>query len=317
MKPLKSAIKAIFEYTMDAMRYLSHSSTLTTKHENLESRIIAHYHVLEKGLCMPNFRYKFGQEIISSLLDLLARYEAANLPLDNPQFRTAVSVLCKYYDLHLQNGQDISSYFPATKYEKILTHTNNCGGYIELEQDSYFSDATSEFSVFAQSRFSIREFSDRSIPLNLIENAITVAQKSPSVCNRQTSRVYYFQSREITQKLLLLQNGNRGFGHQINHLLIVTSTLQSFDGINERYQSYIDGGMFAMSLLYALHNNKLAACPLNWSVTNKTDKRFKELSGIPDHENIIMLIGVGYPPKSFKAASSTRKALREVLSIKQ
>src|SRR3546814_20513526 len=83
--------------------------------------------------------------------------------------------------------------------------------------------------------------------------AVELALHSPSVCNRQASYVYCLQSREIIDRALSLQNGNRGFGHEIPCLLILCTDLSAFDTAGERYQHWIDGGMFSMSLVWALH----------------------------------------------------------------
>ena len=62
-----------------------------------------------------------------------------------------------------------------------------------------------------------------------------------------------------------------------------------------------------MSLLYALHYNKLGACPLNWSVERNVEKKLKKKLKIPDSENIIMSISVGHIPNDLSVATSPRK----------
>src|SRR3546814_11150576 len=86
----------------------------------------------------------------------------------------------------------------------------------------------------------------RSVPSAVIEEAVELALHSPSVCDRQASYVYCLQSREIIDRALSLQNGNRGFGHEIPCLLILCTDLSAFDTAGERYQHWIDGGMFSM-----------------------------------------------------------------------
>src|SRR3546814_1994141 len=72
---------------------------------------------------------------------------------------------------------------------------------------------------------------------------------------------------EIIDRALSLQNGNRGFGHEIPCLLILCTDLSAFDTAGERYQHWIDGGMFSMSLVWALHALGYSSCCLNWSKT--------------------------------------------------
>src|SRR3546814_11683998 len=67
---------------------------------------------------------------------------------------------------------------------------------------------------FFRTRASVRDYSSAPVPSAVIEEAVELALHSPSVCNRQASYVYCLQSREIIDRALSLQNGNRGFGHE-------------------------------------------------------------------------------------------------------
>ncbi|RCJ14711.1 nitroreductase [Nostoc sp. ATCC 43529] len=143
-----------------------------------------------------------------------------------------------------------------------------------------------------------------------------MAQKTPSVCNRQSSKVYVFSSDEDKRKVLSYQSGNRGFGDQASKVLIVVSDLENFTLIGERNQCWIDGGMYAMSLVYALHSLGLATCCLNWSVEHSVDKALKKSTNIKDSESIIMMIAIGHLPEELRVAQSPRKPLQEVLIVK-
>jgi len=142
-----------------------------------------------------------------------------------------------------------------------------------------------------------------------------IAQKSPSVCNRQGSKAYVITDKERISKTLSFQNGNRGFGHLANKLIIVTTDLRVFEGVHERNQSYIDGGLFAMSLLYGLHYFNLGACSLNWCNDYRVDQEFKKFIGINDYENIVMMISVGHLQDNFRVGVSQRRDLDEVLTF--
>ena len=142
-----------------------------------------------------------------------------------------------------------------------------------------------------------------------------IAQKSPSVCNRQSSKVYIIDNEELKGKILKMQNGNRGFGHLANKIIIVTSNLKAFNGIGERNQSYIDGGMFGMSLLYALHYKGLGTCAVNWAVNSNQDKKIRKELNINLSENILFMVLVGHIPNMFNVAKSTRKNMSDILKV--
>lgn len=78
---------------------------------------------------------------------------------------------------------------------------------------------------------------------------------------------------------------------------------------------YKAGGMYAMNLLYALHAYKIGACALNWKGEKNTEVKLRTLLHIPDNEEIIIVIAVGYPPKEFKYVASSRNNIDESLVI--
>ena len=70
-----------------------------------------------------------------------------------------------------------------------------------------------------------------------------------------------------------------------------------------------------MTLLLALHHLNLGAVSLNWSVLPDQDKGAREAGSIPDHERIIVMIGVGHLVDEFCCCASQRRAPEEIISI--
>ena len=163
---------------------------------------------------------------------------------------------------------------------------------------------------FFWSRHSVRQYADTPVPMDMIRQAVDMARKTPTVCNRQGPRVHVF---EDAQQALNWQPGNKGFGHLASRGLIVTADLQAFSGNGERNQPFVDGGMFAMSLLYALHALGLGACPLAWSMRPSDDRAMRTALGIPDSEAVIMMISVGHLPETLQVAKSHRMPLEHIL----
>ena len=79
--------------------------------------------------------------------------------------------------------------------------------------------------------------------------------------------------------------------------------------MGERNQCWIDGGMFAMSLVLGLHAQGLGTCFLNWSKSAPEDKAMRALLQLPPQEAIITLIAVGNLPRSLSVAKSVRPPL--------
>ena len=166
----------------------------------------------------------------------------------------------------------------------------------------------------ALSRYSVRDFSEEPVAPKIIDQAVVWAQKSPSVCNRQGTRVHAVKRRELICEIMELHGGTRGFTEQIDTLLVVTGDLEIFFGVGERNQAYVDAGIFSMSLLYGLHYQGVGSCSLHWCVTPSKDRELRQMVGVPDEEVIVMLIAVGSLPEKFKVAHSQRRPSVDILT---
>ena len=312
MRVVLVTYKLFFNLWIDGVRYLKQSRTL--RHdtpEKLRSAIVAHYHVLEKGLAMPDRKFTFGRDIAANLVKLLTIWEQKHYPAD-VQIVSAYRVLSIYADAV---GFDVVNTIPGLDVCIKVNQKAMCanGGVHSVLKRDILELGKGKFSELIKARRSIRNYTNREVEDYYIKEAVRLAQFSPSVCNRQCGRVFWTKDRDRIKKVLELQNGNRGFGHLAGALLIVTSDLNVFEGISERNQSYIDGGLFSMSILYALSYLGLGACPLNWCVDNHKDRVLRKLIALPDSHIVVMMISVGHLPDSFMIAASQKNELSKVL----
>lgn len=309
--------EVLSNYFYDLERYSKFASSSSNDYDNLKARITANYHVIEKGLSLKETRLGFGKETISYLCSCLNQYIQNGYNTDNEQFQSAVRVLSAYCEFHNQRQYDVSDIQqklePYKDYidQKKIVH----GGSIRISKDDILDTLAKHFEDLANSRHSIRNFSDNPVDISLVIRAISIANKTPSVCNRQSCFVYVLDNKDAKNKALSCQNGNRGFGDRADKVLVVTSNLRSFFASRERNQAFIDGGMFAMTLIYALHSLGLGSCPLNWAVNKREDTLLRELLPIEDKEVVIMMIAVGNLPDEFQVACSQRKPIEECYKI--
>jgi nitroreductase len=112
-----------------------------------------------------------------------------------------------------------------------------------------------------------------------------------------------------------LQSGCFGFGDTADFLAVITTDISSFVGAHERNQSFVDGGMYAMSFLYALHCKGLGGCPLHWMLPPRRSQKLRGLLGIPESRNIIMVISVGNLPDNIRTAKSVRHEVEEQYTV--
>lgn len=312
----RTIIRTISNYCYDLRRYLKYSTTITLANnkKRLEARIIAHYHVIEKGLSLPEPRLGFGKPMIFSLMKLLRLYKRKKYSENNIQVQAALGVLQAYKAYHVANNYNIKDV--ERELNDLISETDNfLGGVISVNKNELIKAINRDFSSFVNNRFSIRDFSDEKVDINLIIDAIKLSQKTPSVCNRQSWKSYIIRDKNKQAIIQELQSGNRGFGDIVDTFLIVTTDITSFDGVKERYQPFIDGGMYAMSVIYSLHSMGLGTCALNWSVVKETDKRLRTELGISESEIVILVIAVGHLKPNFKVAKSTRKKVEDTYEI--
>lgn len=194
--------------------------------------------------------------------------------------------------------------------------TNNApSGIIVMTEIDLKKGILKEPGEFFNSRYSVREFSDRPVCKNKLKSAISLSLKTPSACNRQPWHVYHISDKKQIQEALVHQSGNKGFSDKIHDLLVICSDIRAFNPGSERYQHWIDGGMYSMSLVYTLHSMGIASCCLNWSHQGKSDLAFrKEFHEISPSHTIIMMLAIGEPQESNKLCVSPRRPIEEIYS---
>ena len=196
------------------------------------------------------------------------------------------------------------------KKNTVLASTS--GGVIDTSAEKIASGKLDNPEQFFLTRHSVRDFKADPVPKELIDRTLQLAMKTPSVCNRQAWHVYHLDKRSSIDRALSLQNGNRGFGHEVPCLLVITSDLKAFDTSGERHQHWIDGGMFSMSIVMSLHALGLATCCLNWSKGPIDDLKFRKLINIEDSHSVMMMLAVGYASDDLKVCYSARKSIENI-----
>jgi nitroreductase len=313
-------VNVITNMLFDTYFYCKHSNVFSVNTLNkLEAKIILDYHSIEKGLLFFQTKYGFGEDKIKRLNKLL-NHEKVIQNSQKSQINVAYSVMCEYYELHKDNNFDISSFFSEQNYLVYKERLNNSynpefSGFYEYSKEKFFDHGQSAFDKFSESRKSVRNFTGSYIEDHIIEKAVSLSKNAPSVCNRQPSKVYYLKNKSKIDKVLDIQAGLNGFSENINQLLIVTTDVNYYYSVGERYQFYIDGGVYLMNLLYSLHFYNIAACPANWAKEKDDEKKIKQIIPIKGSEKVICLIAIGEAEPNFRTTLSKRRDVKELLTI--
>ena len=309
-KELAARLAANFDY--DRARFAGQAAIVPDARdaEQLGSLIMMDCHRIEKGLALPAPRPGFGVEVVRRLIRNIRDYEARfGGSLATSASRVALREYRAHCDGHGKPVPEELAAFLADASEPGCIAGTKTVQRAEIERALEF-----DFDRFARARYSVRQYTGEPVSRDMMARAVSTALKSPSVCNRQSARVHIAFSRERIARVLSFQNGNAGFGDTLGAVVIVTTDIRAMNSLGERNQCWVDGGIFAMSLAYALHGLGLGACMLNWSQTRERDIALREAVGIPESEAIVTMIGVGHLPETFKVAVSPRREAAEIMN---
>ena len=211
----------------------------------------------------------------------------------NELFTLALNVLDKYSkdpDTSSDNKTRESIKRLTDKYKDLINAME--AGTKRVSMPPLFDDES--IRDFFYSRSSVRMFSQVAITKEEIKRALTFATCTPTACNRQSSRVYAFRDRRKIQNILDLQLGDQGWCNNADTLFVITGVTTYFDGVYERHQVYIDGGLFAMNFVYGLHLQYIASCFKMFVRTSTIMKEFRRECNIPRNEVPIVLVLAGH-----------------------
>jgi nitroreductase len=316
LRRVPATLSARRNYRYDLDRFERASTMYWRDHdrEMLGSLIMMDCHRIEKGLALRNPKMGFGEGVLLRLQRDVPRYErrfGAGLPTIS-----ARRALVEYVRFHEAAGHK-----PPASVTALLAAAPDGSsedweaGTVAFSRADLVPDAGMDFERFARQRYSIRNYTGELIDRSVAARAVAIAQKTPSVCNRQSARVHVALDRETIAAALKWQNGNRGFGDTAGAVFVVTSDMRIFKDIGERNQCWVDGGMFAMSLCYALHGLGIGSCMLNWSQPMDRDADMRCALGIPDNEAVITMMAAGHIPDTLRVAISPRRRLDQVLRV--
>ena len=195
-----------------------------------------------------------------------------------------------------------------------------------------------EFFEMLNRRRTVRDYSGRDVPFELIEKAIATAGTAPSGANMQPWRFVVVRDADIKRKireaaekeehesyhgrmsekwlrrLAILGTDEHKPFLEIAPYLIVVFRINSVEENGEAeptYYSQESVGIAVGMLLAALHNMGLATL----THTPSPMKFLQEILGRPKNEIPFVLIPVGFPATDAKVPDITRKPLDEIMEV--
>lgn len=195
-----------------------------------------------------------------------------------------------------------------------------------------------EFLELMNHRRTVRDFSKRDVPIELIEKAIATAGTAPSGANMQPWRFVVVKNLDVKRRIreaaekeeyesyhgrmsekwlrrlaVLGTDENKPFLEVAPYLIVVfrITTVVENDEIEPTYYSQESVGIAVGMLLAALHNMGLATL----THTPSPMKFLQEILERPKNEVPFVLIPVGYPADDAVVPDIHRKKLSEIIHL--
>lgn len=278
------------------------------------SEIMRRTHSIEKGMCIPNPRPCFGFKKIKELFDLinqLGESKKAVFAKENA-LCAIISYLDYHHSLSIVDSRLTEIENEVKRYRTGLSK-KDFGGVVELSKKELRFDIDS-IEKFFNSRHSVRSFSDEDVEDSKILKALILAQKCPSACNRQAYRVYIL-SKEKSRLYSKTLEGIGGFENSTSRFLLVTS-VQSAYRENEVNEHIVSASIFAGYLTLTLHLYGIESCVIRRDlIWQRNQRREAKKFGINEEEQLICVLGIGYPKDKFLVPRSQRFEPAEVFKF--
>ena len=269
-------------------------------------------HSLEKNMVVNNGKapdkYNFN-----TLIENTSRIIQAGISPED--FSVCESVAVIKSALNSLTGHDDEK----TRLEALITKynipQNYRGGIERLSRSEIFAHNNFDFHGFVSSRHSIRKFTDKIIPREIIYDIVRDAQFYPSICNRQPCKVYFSDSETGAAKLATTIPDQFIAKGRIHDALIVTCDRALLSPAELNDQEYLNAGIFLGYLVMSIHAHGLGSCLCQYLQVNSKQYKLKREFGIKSSEVILCFVGIGELEDEVLCACAQRRPV-ETVAIK-
>lgn len=300
------SIKARIKTYLDVARYTIRTMKVAQNGQSNEYAILQTSHRLEKALCYQKIKSGRGHDKAKRLCELVKKEKDNEWP-NLFAIETGSAVLQAWTEKMASIGDDVREIQNLMSKYAIIPSGVEDGGYITLKHDEFTDFDSDQIKKLFYSRHSVRNFSREPVSNEDIEEAVKMAMRSPSACNRQATKVYVIPS-EVREKA--------GFENENNadKYLILTGAIDAFS-LSEFNDQLISTSIFAGYLNLALHACGIGSCFLRKNIIRKNSycETIRRVADIPDNEQIIVELAVGYYPENVVVPVSNRKNVNDVI----
>ncbi len=277
-----------------------------------EFTLIRNTHRLEKGLLMIPRREVFAVDFITETVDNFETLYAQNSCTIGSQIKWSFDVLSEYFKLtgnhpiintqrdrfkSIIQGKEPSQ-SPSIPYKRLLENKPEIsfGGFYQL----------------TKFRRSVRWFQNKSVPRELVDQAVLAANQSPSACNRQPFIFRIVDEPNLLKQVSNIPGGVKGYAHNIPMFVVVVGNLDAYFDERDKHVIYVDGSLASMTFMLALETLGLSSCAINWPDVELFEQQMEKALKLEKHQRPIMCMAVGYPDPDGMVAFSEKRGLDQI-----
>ena len=314
------ALRILFEHWLKARFFMRHLANRARQdnERDMHTDLLVRVHAIEKGMSIGHVRPGFGQpKALAIIRDLNTYLQRGGDRLFAAQACGILLNYCKFCSMRGDKMEVIKESLDTLMLRwHIDASDGDGGGVVQLAHVDVSSGARGDYSRLSQHRYAVRDFGDAPVDLSKIEQALKLCERTPSACNRQSWRVHVFTEPSLKNRLFALQGGCRGFYEDMQCAILICVDAKNY-AFPEFQTGYVDGGIYAMNLMYALNYCDLATIPLTLGLKESSLRQIKRQMKLPDNEIPVLLIGVGTYKEHFRVAASARTAYGEYVKFNQ
>ncbi len=309
------ALRVVFLVLRDIVGQTAAMSDKQAKVNRAAAEIVRYTHAIEKGLCIRNIRAGFGIAKIDAIFDLMDSY---GIESDHAIYRQSVKMAMasigsylRYHDRLQFCNQDIARIRVRFKrYAEKMPEEAQPGGASEINSTGAGVHSPGVKAVFLN-RHSIRDFGGGHVDPDQLNEALYLAGRYPSACNRQAVRTYIFEKDELQAGAAFFR-GIGGFENEFDKALLITSKQSAYRTI-EINQHIVSAGIYAGYLSLALEIMDIGACIVQRPLLISREWRaIRERYGIPNDEQLVCMMCIGNKKESYHVPVSHRYRLDTV-----
>lgn len=265
-------------------------------------------HRLEKGLLIQHPKPMWGWEKAERMVALLKKNK------DAFSSATANAVLSAYLyakskSEYKEDLEKYADFMRQTGYQPVVYE--NVGGTITVKSPNFSEPEQVAIHRLFDTRHSCREFADRHVVDKDIEEAVRMALRCPSACNRQPFRVYVINPEKLAKKL-----GRGRLQYEGDRTLIITGDVRAFTN-GELLDWIVSPSIFAGYLTLSLHALGIGSCVVRKDLVKPSayNDAIRKLTGMGESECIVLEMFVGYYKEEFVAPVSNRKSSVDIVKF--